>query len=167
MNLIKRHLELLIATILVCSVITCNIYYNIDDKVFIALLGSIISFYFGSLKMKIENDKIFKELFQEFNNKYDSSFNDLLNTLKYSKVQNKNLTEDELNCVIDYFNLCSEEYLWYSRNRIPKKVWLSWKSGILENLKIEQILKVYKTEISSENGRNSFYGLVKELNLKL
>jgi hypothetical protein len=39
-------------------------------------------------------------------------------------------TPNQRNLVIDYFNLCAEEFLWYKKNRIPNDVWSAWKSGI-------------------------------------
>ena len=135
----------------------------IDDKLFIALIGVVITFYFGFLKYKIENDKIFKELFIDFNGRYDNAFNDLLNEIKNNPK--RVLTQPEINLIIDYFNLCAEEYLWYSKKRIPKEVWVSWKAGIHENLNIVQVNEIFKKETHTLNGKKSFYGIVEELNV--
>jgi hypothetical protein len=53
--------------------------------------------------------------------------------------------------------------LWYKKNRIPNDVWSACKSGIQENLKIKQISDVYQLETLTERGKESYYGLVKQL----
>ena len=105
---------------------------------------------------------MFKDLFESFNTKYNGETNDIFNEL----VRNPEKRIEEIkpngeNIVIDYFNLCAEEYLWFSKGRIPKKVWDAWKCGIIANIKIPQVKVLYKKEI--ENSEQSFYGLVKEL----
>lgn len=161
MNFIKRHSELIIASSCFLLIIFLYLFCGINDKLFLGLLGTVATLYFGSIKYRIENDKLFKELFQEFNSRYDIRFNDLINELKYDS--NREINNDERNLIIDYLNLCSEEYLWRSKNRIPRNVWISWKAGIIENLKINQVKNVYENEILSENGKKSFYGLIDEL----
>jgi hypothetical protein len=132
-----------------------------DDKLLLGLLGTVATLYFGSIKNRIENDKLFKELFQGFNEKYDSRFNDLINELKNDKA--RVLEPFEKNLIIDYLNLCSEEFLWRSKNRIPSKVWNAWKAGIKENLKIKQVEEIYFEETDTKNGKVSYYGLIEEL----
>jgi hypothetical protein len=87
----------------------------------------------------------------------------LINRIKLNP--NVPLNDKEKIKIIDYLNLCSEEYLWWKKRRIPEDVWEAWKAGILENLSIPQINSVYKNEILTPNGKRSFYGLDKELNL--
>ncbi|TSA49204.1 MAG: hypothetical protein D4R43_04235 [Sphingobacteriales bacterium] len=61
--------------------------------------------------------------------------------------------------------MCSEEYLWYDKGRIPKKVWRAWKNGMLSNLKIPQVLEIYIQEILIKESSESYYGLVKEFGI--
>ena len=140
------------------------LYWNdvIDDKKSLGLIISVGTIYFGLLKYRIENDRVFKELFDSFNKRYTSEFNKLINKIRDNNKYE--LSSDDEIIIIDYFNLSAEEYLWYQRGRIPNKVWRSWKSGILENLRIAQIRKVYNSEMKTEDGKKSYYGLEKELN---
>jgi hypothetical protein len=133
----------------------------IDVTLLLGLLGSIATIYFGVLKLKIENDILFKELFEAFNKRYDTNLNDLINKLKTDTQ--KKLSQDDINIIIDYFNLCAEEFLWNKKRRIPDDVWKAWKAGILENLKVKQVKEVYDFETSTERGKISYYGLVDEL----
>lgn len=162
MKYLKRNIEFLLACL---GFIVIFFFYSfcsgMDDKLLLGLLGTVATLYFGSIKNRIENDKLFKELFQGFNEKYDSRFNDLINELKYNKAKELELPDVKL--IIDYLNLCSEEFLWRSRNRIPSKVWKAWKAGIKENLKIEQVKEIYIKETSTINGKVSYYGLIEEL----
>lgn len=161
MKILKRNLEGILAFIGFGIVIWANFCFQLDEKIFFGLLGTIATLYLGHIKLKIENDKLFKELFQDFNSRYDERFNDLINELKYD--DEREITKTEINILIDYFNLCAEEFLWKEKSRIPNNVWNAWKSGIIENLKIKQVQELYKKETSSTNGRKSFYGLIKEL----
>jgi hypothetical protein len=108
---------------------------------------------------------MFKDLFQSFNEQYSDKIKELLNIIRNNPdIELKK--PEERNQIIDYFNLCAEEYLWRTKKRIPKKVWKAWKAGIELNLKIPQVKEVFLSEISTEAGRVSYYGLAEELGYK-
>lgn len=149
--------------------ITIFIFYhwNIkDEKLVIGILAVITSIYFGVLKNKTENDKIFNELFKEFNLKYEKYFRRIL-----MEIDNKcnvgdedyTLDDEQTDQVVQYLNLCAEEYFWYTKGRIPRKVWLSWLTGIKYYLKLPPIKRIVKEE-SSQKG--SYYGFFDSLNIK-
>lgn len=164
MNIIRRNSELIFAILGFVIILLYYFVCGIEEKLLLGLLGTVATLYFGLIKHRIENDKLFKELFQNFNSRYDDKLNDLLNEIRYN--EEKKLNKEERNHIIDYLNLCAEEYLWRSRNRIPKTVWNSWKAGILENLEIKQVNEIYLKETETFNGKTSFYGLVEELRNK-
>jgi hypothetical protein len=136
---------------------------NIIASLIIAFSSYCLTKKYNDKKQKIEDDQIFKSLFESFNNRYNTNLNDLLNELKSNS--GKSLEVKEKNLIIDYFNLCAEEYLWYKMGRIKHEVWDAWTAGIHENLKIPQVLELYKTETETVNQRKSFYGLYEELNV--
>lgn len=140
-------------------------YQIIDSTLLIALISSTITIYLGSLKLKIEHDLLFKELFLYFNEKYNNDLNDLINELKYDK--NKEINNIEKSMIIDYFNLCAEEYLWYKKSRIPEDIWIAWKSGIIENINIRQINEIFYDEISSNTNVISYYGFIDEIKVHI
>lgn len=164
MKTIKKYSESIFFGVLFLLPILSYLLNLINENLFFGSLGSIATIYFGFLKLKIENDLLFKELFNSFNEKYDSKFNDLINEIKIDA--NKQIIGDDRNIVIDYFNLCAEEFLWYSKKRIPNGVWKAWKAGILENLEIQQINEIYELETSTSRGKTSYYGLYEELKKK-
>lgn len=164
MKTIKKYSESLIFGLLFIVTIILNILNFINETLLLSIIGSLATIYFGILKLKIENDLLFKELFNSFNDRYDTRFNDLINELKIKT--DKQIKGKKRNIVIDYFNLCAEEYLWYSKKRIPNNVWKAWKSGILENLEISQIKEIYEQETLTSRGKTSYYGLYEELKKK-
>lgn len=164
MKTIKKYSESIFFGVLFLLPILSYLLNLINENLFFGSLGSIATIYFGFLKLKIDNDLLFKELFNSFNEKYDSKFNDLINEIRIDA--NKQIIGDDRNIVIDYFNLCAEEFLWYSKKRIPNGVWKAWKAGILENLEIQQINEIYELETSTSRGKTSYYGLYEELKKK-
>ena len=99
-----------------------------DLIVIITILGSIVSFVFFVQKQQLDEMRLFKELFQEFNARYDKmneKMNDIMATPTGDSLKKED--EDTLN---DYFNLCGEEYLYYRKGYIDAKVWLTWKNGM-------------------------------------
>ena len=147
--------------------LTTSIFCNADSRWFTGAIGAVVAIYFGLLKEKSDDDKLFKELFADFNERYDSDFNDLINTLK--KDEGYTLPDDEgkafsgaakqRTLIIDYFNLCAEEYLWYSKGRLPRDVWEAWSAGIVENLQRKQVGDLFVEEMNREHGNKSYYGL--------
>lgn len=112
-----------------------------DEKILYSIIGSIIAAYFGWQKPSIENDRIFKDLFNEFNSKYDKDINNLFNKLRINEQEFDPINDTLL--IIDYINLCSKEYLWYKKGRIPEDVWESWKNGMIANFKIKPVKNIY------------------------
>ena len=153
--------ENILFSILFLIAIILLVTETIQNTLFLGILGSIATLYFGTLKYKIERDILFKELFKTVNDRYDSKLNDLINSLRND--EQREINDQERNLIIDYFNLCAEEYLWYKKKRLPQDVWKAWKAGILQNLTIRQVKKIYDLETNSANGEISYYGLVKEL----
>lgn len=155
----KRYYDILIihlaALLLGVILISC---FNAKVEVLIPIVASGISLSMGIRAYRSENDKIFKELFTEFNARYDEKFNNKLKSIKDKFIDNQEyeLDKEEIDLVIDYLNLCSEEYLWYTKHRIPESVWCSWESGMLYYLRLKPIFVVVKKEMEQ---KDSFYGL--------
>lgn len=116
----------------------------------VSLLSALISFVYFYQQHKKEELKIFIELFEKFNQRYDQMNNDLNKILEKSE-----LNEDDRLKLYDYFNLCGEEYLYYSRGYIFDEVWEAWQNGMKYFLKSEQVYKLWKEEEET----NSYYGL--------
>lgn len=128
-----------------------------DVTLAITMVGGIISFFYVVQKQQLEELQTFKELFNDFNNRYDK-MNEKLNKM-HGKPIDIALTENERDILNDYFNLCSEEYLYYRKGYIYREVWISWCKGMLHFLEDERI----KNKWFEEEKTNSYYGLTLEI----
>jgi len=120
--------------------------------------GLLITFIYNYHSRKLDKDRMNKELFSEFNKRYDV-LNDYLyqitTTCKTLEDLNKQpLLKYKLN---DYYNLCAEEYYWFNKNRIDEKVWDSWEAGMNCWYSDFEIIKLGWKQELKENGHKSFY----------
>ncbi len=152
--------------ILIIGFVFINFHFPlIDGDNFLGMIVALSTLYYGFLVYKIEDDKMFKDLFESFNNKYDNKFNDFLNEIRSNKSIEINAEKKDK--IIDYFNLSAEEYLWYRKGRIPNDVWKAWESGMVDNINLPQILKIFIEETKTENGKESYYGLYEKIEPRL
>jgi len=117
----------------------------------------LVSAFFFVQKQRIEELRIFKELFTEFNNRYDK-LNDPLNKI-IDGNQDEELTQDEKIVLFDYFNLCGEEYFFYKQRHIHPDVWQSWLNGMKFYNNQPRIGKLWIEELR----QNSYYAFSPDL----
>lgn len=141
-------------------------HFDNNFEILSVIVATGISISFGIRQYKIENDKIFKELFTDFNLKYDSKFNDMLNEIEqdYNTNGNCEISQKQKLKLNDYLNLCAEEYLWFQKGRIPNSVWGSWESGMIYYLNIPCINDYILTQKSQ---MNSYYGLFSRIGYRI
>lgn len=105
---------------------------------FATFAGIALTAIYFVQKQKLEEMKLFKDLFTEFNESY-ARLNEKLSDIKSNKIVDSN----ELNKILDdYFNICSEEYLFYKEGRIHNEVWGSWCRGMKEHL-LNDVISAY------------------------
>ena len=130
----------------------------------IGIVGLIITWWYNNNNLKIANQKMEKELFNEFNGRYDK-LNDHLKSidenttvtdLKIEKYQVDGKLKTLEVILIDYFNLCAEEYYWRKKKRISKKIWLSWEAGMKHYFKIKIVKELWDKEIN-DFGYEAYY----------
>jgi len=78
-------------------------------------------------QQKLSETALFKDLFTEFNRRYDA-LNDRLAELASSRPQ---LDPSGRQVIVDYFSLCAEEYLFFTEGYIHRAAWRSWCAGML------------------------------------
>ena len=142
---------------------------QVVSSIVLGSAGIIITIIFSLLRHKIEHDRIMKELFVEFNSRYDK-LNDNLNLIK-EKYDELKKGKDDVNQIaitfksekelypklIDYFNLCAEEYYWTGKKRIDDEIWNSWLKGMKYWYNEFPIIEyIWKDEIKGENWK-SYY----------
>lgn len=121
------------------------------------LVVGISAFYIGLIQLKSTNDEFRKNLFFEFNRRYDQ-LNDVLNEIH--AMHKKELSEyryEHGKVINDYLNLCSEQFYWYKKGRIDNSVWEYWFSGMKFHFQNPVVQKVLENEFNSKNN-DSFYG---------
>jgi hypothetical protein len=91
------------------------------------ILGVLLSLAYFLQKQKLEETRLFREIFKECNARYDS-MNEELQTI--AQKDPKSLNPAEHIKIIDYLNLCGEEYLYYKRGYIEPSVWEAWHNGM-------------------------------------
>lgn len=98
----------------------------------------------------LEKTRFFFELFNNFNERYN-----LLNEdLDQITQRHGPLSTPERQKVVDYFNLCAEEYMFYRRGYIPGDVWTSWANGIRHYKRNPRFVTAWR----DERGTDSHYG---------
>lgn len=114
-----------------------------------SILGILVLYtgiIYNLVTYKIANDQFFQSLFSEFNRRFDA-MNEDLNAIIKKKYKKQDTTKrEEESIIIDYLNLCAEEYLWFTKGRIDTKVWKSWKKGMEHYLKQETFHKVLEEQ---------------------
>lgn len=110
---------------------------------------------------KIEQDRLMKELFKEFNERYDRINNKLDDISNISKSDWDKLDLDKKSgkkgVIIDFFNICAEEYYWYNEKRINLTIWKSWNKGMNDIYNRSEIIqKLWDSECNND-GYQSYY----------
>lgn len=133
------------------------------DKI-VGIFVGLLSLIYTVNSSYFQNKKIFKELFDKFNKRYDR-LNEDLNLLskfdeKFIRELSSEVKDKNEKIMNDYLNLCAEEYYWFRRGMIDSEVWDNWFSGICYFL----TKPVFKDIIGYENenfNKDSYYGFLK------
>lgn len=142
------------------AIIACGIVcLKSSEENRIALLGSSIAgslaFLYFIQQQKLAEITLFKQLFTEFNQRY----NDYNGPLSDIFVKGAPISFDDKKTVIDYFNLCAEEYLFYDEGYIRREVWRAWCRGMLFYLEREPFRSTWDEEVVI----GSYYGLTLDI----
>jgi hypothetical protein len=115
------------------------------------LVAIAIGFCYFAHQQKLAEVTLFKQLFTEFNARYDRMNGRLA---KIEKLQGP-LQAGPRQVVVDYFNLCAEEYLFYREGYIPPEVWRAWCRGMLYYIEREPFASIWAEEYIND----CYYGL--------
>jgi hypothetical protein len=126
---------------------------SFDFKLLATLLGTLLTLLYFLQKQRLEEMRLFREIFAECNERYDK-MNEVLNAI-VAGSDDQLLRSEERTILNDYFNLCGEEYLYYAQGYIFPSVWKAWHNGMRYFFNNPRIGKVWKEEKKSD----SYYGL--------
>lgn len=152
----ENHALISTSTVALVAISTLVCGYEEAWKAIGATLLGSLSFSYFCQQQKLSETLLFKQLFTEFNCRYDK-LNDILSDIRSI---DKDFEPDpkQIKKLIDYFNLCAEEFLFREEGYIPDHVWGAWCRGILINLKHPVIQLIWEKELAS----NSYYGMTLE-----
>lgn len=150
----RYYLLFVIAAVIAATVFLYRSPKGKDEvTLYVTIIGGLISAFYFVQKQQLEELELFKELFTEFNGRYDK-LNDRLTRIATVDPASS-LTADEINTLNDYFNLCGEEFLFYQRGYIYPEVWKAWYNGMKFYLQFKKI----KDHWEKEEKTDSYYGL--------
>ena len=115
-------------------------------------IGTVAAFTYFLYRQHLDETKLFKELFAEFNARYDS-LNDDLNKILLGPTEGE-LSPVEQKSVFRYFNLCGEEFFFYRAGYIDRSVWESWHRGMMVFFTHKRIRALWDRDCKSD----SYYG---------
>jgi hypothetical protein len=119
---------------------------------FATIIGTLLSFAYFLQKQKLEETRLFREIFKECNARYEL-MNEELELI--AQKDPKTLNPAEHGKVIDYLNLCGEEYLYFKLGYIEPTVWYAWQNGMRSIVSAPSIRKIW----NQEKATGSYYDL--------
>lgn len=119
----------------------------------ITVAGTGLSLIYFAQKQRLEELHLFNALFKDFNERYDCLNDDL--TKIACENEETSLDKDSKEVLVKYFNLCGEEYLYYSLGYIYPQVWNAWKKGMCYYASNKRIQDFWEEELST----GSYYEL--------
>jgi hypothetical protein len=140
---------LLLGFILVVVPIFFLPYFRSSERLLPTLTLVCGVFYFFH-QQSIEKARFFKALVTEFNQRYDVQNDKLFGILNNKKP----LEEKEKQVLVDYFNLCAEEYLFHNAGYIDNRVWKAWQNGMKQFGKDHRVSELWQKEKETD----SYYG---------
>lgn len=116
-----------------------------------ALLAGALGVVYFVQKQKLDELQLFERLFRCFNERYEA-----MNERLRRAIADPATDEAEFrNALDDYFNLCAEEYLFFSEGRVLPRVWRAWCRGMMVYLANGRVRQYWDAEAMT----GSYYGL--------
>jgi len=116
-----------------------------------SIIAAALAFCYFAQQQKLAEVPLFKELFTEFSHRFDNMNGPLREIANSSKPPDHSAQET----IINYFNLCSEEYLFFKEGYIHREVWWTWCAGMLLYFEREP----FRSAWEEEERTGSYYGL--------
>src|SRR6185503_13321998 len=160
MKLRNRRLFPWLAAIVVgtgCAVVFVFVPQEHQLERLVAWLAASVGLAGFLYSKHLQETQLFKQLFTEFNQRYDA-MNGELDRIRH-RENKEALSPPERARLVDYFNLCAEEYLFFRSGYIDASVWASWSRGMAYFAEDAQIRLLWQDELKGE----SYYGFTLDL----
>jgi hypothetical protein len=128
---------------------------NQNWQILAAAVTGVVSFAYFVQKQKLEETRVIFDFFSQFNARYDKLNENLLAIV--CRPETDPLNETEVQILIDYFNLCAEEYLIWKQGYVYPEVWKSWLNGMKFYFRQQRIRELWMRDCVTE----FYYGLEK------
>ncbi|SDD13589.1 hypothetical protein SAMN04488104_101618 [Algoriphagus faecimaris] len=127
----------------------------------ISLIAIWLTSRYQKHTQKLADDRMMKDLFTEFNQRYDLINNKLdiiskLSIEEWNGLKAKDREKKE-GVVIDFFNICAEEYYWHKEGRINGNIWVSWNKGMNDIFNKSKVIQGLWAEECENEGYKSYY----------
>lgn len=117
------------------------------------VFGGVGGLFAGLYKQQLDDTEMFNDLFRHFNGRFEA-LNQKLDRI-VSASPNLRLEPDDRDTLMDYFNLCAEEFLYHKSGYLDEEVWRSWLEGMKFFAKNSRIGDLWREELASQN---AYYG---------
>jgi hypothetical protein len=114
----------------------------------LAGIGGLTTFLYTQ---HLQETRLFTELFKDFNERYNT-LNRRLNAI--AETAEAGVQGEDRQVLVDYFNLCAEEYLYFNAGYIDTAVWASWTRGMKFYAQVSGIRRIWEQELET----GSYYG---------
>jgi hypothetical protein len=129
-----------------------------DTRIRREVVGQVLEYAANALAFStflftqhLQETRLFTELFKEFNARYNS-LNSRMNRIV--ETADTGIHGDDRQTLIDYFNLCAEEYMYFRAGYIDSAVWIAWRTGMKFYGDVPKIRRIWESELA----RGSYYG---------
>ena len=148
MKFIFYRYFLLIFAIIVLAFSAWLILFNpsIGLNSLIVITGAFLSLVYFIQKQALAETKLFKDIFAESNKRFEELSVEL-NQMIDAKGE---LTKEEKRVLDTYFNLCSEEYMYFKMGYVPTMAWQAWRTGMEGIMAVERIGNYWKQQKRSK-----------------
>lgn len=141
-----------LATVLFITLYLLASDQGIGPEILVAALSGTFATAFFAYRAHADDAKFMRELLLHFNSRYDK-LNDELQTM-LNAPSGTPVEEFEKIIIIDYFNLCAEEWLFRRAGYVWDPVWESWENGMRQYATLDCVRNIWMEERQS----NSYYG---------
>lgn len=132
--------------------------FNLISTTILGLVAFFVTKKYSKKSQILNEDIIFHQLFRDFNQRYDGLNESLYNIQKDCKTFSDLKANPVLHKhLIDYFNLCAEEYYWHKKGRIAIEVWKSWDAGMNDWYSKVPVIREAWDEETQNEGYKSYY----------
>lgn len=144
--MIKEKIELAISIV------------NLMATGILSYMAFSLSKKYSKKSQNLNEDAIFHQLFRDFNERYNK-VNNTLNHLELNphSLEELKKNEERYNDILDFFNICAEEYFWHKKGRIVGKVWNAWDKGMNYWYNEVPVIKEAWEDEIKKNGCKSYY----------